>query len=166
MKLRVSTAALAAMIGLAFAAPAVAQQAPPDHPGRGVYNKACATCHDNPVDARAATLASIQQQAPARLREVLTTGVMAPMAAGLSPKEITDLISFLTYSQSTAPAQWYDAIACSADKRTVNVAAPVVSNGFGIDAKQNRMLTAKQAGLKKGDMKNLEVAWALAFPGQ
>ena len=84
MKLRASTAALAAMFGLAIAAPAMAQQAPPDHPGRGVYNKACATCHDKPVDPRAATLASIQQQAPARLREVLTTGVMAPMAAGLA----------------------------------------------------------------------------------
>jgi polyvinyl alcohol dehydrogenase (cytochrome) len=166
MKLRASTAALAAMFGLAFTAPAVAQQAPPDHPGRGVYNKTCATCHDKPVDPRAATLASIQQQTPARLREILTMGVMAPMASGLSPQELTDLISFLTYSQSTAPAQWYDAIACSADKRTVNTAAPVVSNGFGVDGRQNRMLTAKQAGLKKGDMKNLEVAWALAFPGQ
>src|SRR5215510_14525099 len=71
MKLRASTAALAAMFGLAFTAPAVAQQAPPDHPGRGVYNKTCATCHDKPVDPRAATLASIQQQTPARLREIL-----------------------------------------------------------------------------------------------
>ena len=91
---------------------------------------------------------------------------MAPMAAALSPQEVTDVIAFLTYGQSSAPAQWYDAIACSADKRTVNTAAPVVSNGFGIDGRQNRMLTAKQAGLTKGDMKNLEVAWAIAFPGQ
>ena len=70
-------------LGLGFgllALPAVAQVAP-DHPGRAVYNKTCAMCHDNPGATRAATLASIQQQAPARLREVLTTGVMAPMAA-------------------------------------------------------------------------------------
>lgn len=167
MKLRASTTAVAALLGLGLvlSAPASAQ-APPDHPGRGVYNKACASCHDNPAGTRAATLASMQQQTPVRLREVLTTGVMAPMAAALSPQEVTDVIAFLTYGQSSAPAQWYDAIACSADKRAVNTAAPVVSNGFGIDGRQNRMLTAKQAGLKKGDMKNLDVAWALAFPGQ
>lgn len=169
MKLRNSLTAAAALMGLALAAsPAFAQQpaAPADHPGRGVYNKACATCHDNPGATRAATLASMQTQTPARLREVLTTGVMAPMAAALTPQEVTDVIAFLSYGQATGSGQWYDAIACSADKRAVNTSAPIVSNGFGMDGRQNRMLTAKQAGLKKGDMKNLDVAWAIGFPGQ
>src|SRR5690606_25215430 len=67
---------------------------------------------------------------------------------------------------ASAPAEWYDALACPADRRTVNTAAPVVSSGFGMDGRQNRMLTARQAGLKKGDMKSLDVAWSIAFPGQ
>ena len=97
MKLRtmMRLAGLGLGLGL-FTLPATAQVAP-DHPGRAVYNKSCAMCHDNPGATRAATLASIQQQAPARLREVLTTGVMAPMAASLSPQEVTDVIAFLTH---------------------------------------------------------------------
>lgn len=169
MKLR-STMRLAALgIGLTtsglLALPAVAQVAP-DHPGRAVYAKSCAMCHDNPGATRAATLASIQQQSPARLREVLTTGVMAPMAAGLSPQEITDVVAFLTAGQATAPAAWTDAIMCTADKRSVDNNATIVSAGFGIDGSQTRNLPAAKAGLKKADLANLEVAWALAFPGQ
>src|SRR6218665_1370677 len=115
MRLR-NTMRLAAL-GLGFglmALPAAAQVAP-DHPGRAVYNKSCATCHDNPGATRAATLVSMQQQSPARLREILTTGVMQPMAAGLSPQEITDVIAFLTAGQATASATWTDAIMCSTD---------------------------------------------------
>ncbi|MDP3740207.1 MAG: PQQ-binding-like beta-propeller repeat protein [Hyphomonadaceae bacterium] len=173
MRLRNSLTAAAAFLGLGLASlglaasPAFAQlAAPADHPGRGVYNKACATCHDNPGTTRAAPVASLQAMTPVRMREVLTEGVMKPMTAGLSPQEITDVIAFLSYGQATAPADWTSALLCAADKRTVNTSAPVVASGFGIGANQQRMLTAKQAGLKKGDMKNLDVAWAIAFPGQ
>jgi polyvinyl alcohol dehydrogenase (cytochrome) len=166
MSLRKSMTALAAMFGLGLAASPALAQAPVDHPGRAVYGKSCASCHDNPGTTRAATLASMQTQTPARLREVLTEGVMAPMAAGLSQKEMADLIAFLTFGQQTAPAQWTDAIACTADRRTVDTSKPVVTAGFGIDGRSTRSLNAKQAGIKKGQMKDLEIAWALAFPGQ
>ena len=39
-------------------APAAIGQVSADHPGAGVYQKACAVCHDNPGTTRAATLAS------------------------------------------------------------------------------------------------------------
>jgi len=168
MNLRKSLAMLAFGLGAAaLSAPAFAQQtAPPDHPGRAVYGKACASCHDNPSTTRAAQLASLQAMTPARLREVLTQGVMQPMAAGLSPQELTDVIAYLSYGQQTAPAQWTDAIMCAADKRTVDTTQPVISAGFGVDKNQTRSFTAKQAGITKADMANLEVAWAIAFPGQ
>ena len=157
-------AALGISLGM-LALPAAAQVAP-DHPGRAVYNKSCAMCHDNPGATRAATLASMQQQTPARLREVMTTGVMQPMAAGLTPQEMTDVIAFLTAGQAATSAAWTDAIMCTADKRTVDSAATIVSAGFGIDGNQTRSLSAATAGIKKADLANLEVAWALAFPGQ
>lgn len=169
MTLRMSARSALISLGLtALAAPAFAQAttAPPDHPGRAVYNRACASCHDNPGTTRAATLANMQAQTPARLREVLTTGVMAPMAAGLTPADVTNVIAFLTYGQATAPADWTTALACPADKRNVDLTKAVVSNGFGVDGKQTRSLTAKQAGIKKSQMKDLQVAWAIGLPGQ
>lgn len=158
-------AAIAALSLLAVA-PAAVGQAPPDHPGAGVYQKSCAACHDNPGATRAAALSAIKQMTPARIRDVLTTGVMAPMAASLSEKEKTDLIAWLTYGQAAGSAAWTDAIMCAADKRAVSPAASIVSSGFGVDADQTRSLSAAQAGLSKAQLANLEVAWSIAFPGQ
>ncbi|MEQ1783621.1 MAG: PQQ-binding-like beta-propeller repeat protein, partial [Hyphomonadaceae bacterium] len=177
MKLRKS---LAAMLGLGASAgvaaiaalsittvtPAAFGQAPPDHPGAGVYQKSCATCHDNPGATRAATLSSIKLMTPARIREVVTTGVMAPMAATLTEQNKTDLIAWLTYGQAASSATWTDALMCTADKRTVSASASVVSSGFGVDANQTRSLTAAQAGLSKSQLASLDVAWSIAFPGQ
>lgn len=177
MKLRKSLAAMlglgasagvaaVAALSLTTAAPQAFGQAPPDHPGAGVYNKSCAMCHDNPGATRAAALSAIKQMTPARIREVITTGVMAPMAATLNEQQKTDLIAWLTYGQASASAAWTDGIMCTADKRAVSASASVVSSGFGINADQTRSLTAAQAGLGKAQLANLDVAWTIAFPGQ
>lgn len=146
-------------------APAAFAQLPVDHPGRGVYERACATCHDNPGTTRAAALPAMQQLAPERLREVLTTGVMQPMAAGLSAQDMTQLITWMTAGQQQTPAAWTDAIMCAADRRAVNLGS-VTTAGFGGDRNASRSFTAKQAGLKKSRMKDLEPAWVVGFPGQ
>ena len=163
-----ASAGLAALAALSI--PAIAPQAlgqtPPDHPGAGVYQKSCATCHDNPGATRAATLSSIKLMTPARIREVITTGVMAPMAAALNEKEKTDLIAWLTAGQASSSASWTDALMCTADKRAISASASVVANGFGVDANQTRSLTAAQAGITKAQLANLDVAWSIAFPGQ
>lgn len=163
-----ASAGLAAFAALSIPAmtPAAIGQTPPDHPGAGVYQKSCATCHDNPGATRAATLSSIKLITSARLREVMTTGVMAPMAASLNEKEKTDLIAWLTAGQATSSAAWTDGLMCTADKRAVSASASVVSSGFGVDANQTRSLTAAQAGLTKAQLANLDVAWSIAFPGQ
>ena len=148
-------------------APAAIGQVAPDHPGAGVYQKACAACHNNPGATRAATLAAVKQMPAARLNEVIApTGIMGPMASGLSAKEKTDLVAWLTAEQATAPAQWTDALMCAPDKRGVSASASIVSQGFGVDANQTRSLSAAKAGISKAQLANLEVAWAIAFPGQ
>ena len=92
---------------------------------------------------------------------------MAPMAAGLTPQEITDVIAFLTYGQASgAGAVVRRHRLLRRQARSQRRRASRRRNGFGVDGKQTRSLTARQAGSRKGDMKNLEVAWALAFPGQ
>jgi polyvinyl alcohol dehydrogenase (cytochrome) len=179
MKLRKSLAAGVAGFGAGGAALAIALaaapvfsptaigQVPVDHPGAGVYQKACAACHDNPGATRAATLASIRTMSPARLNEVMApTGIMGPMSASLSAKEKTDLVAWLTAGQAVGPAQWTDALLCAPDKRAVSASASIVSLGFGVDEKQTRSLSAAQAGITKAQLGNLERAWAIAFPGQ
>ncbi len=161
------------LFGLALmAAPALAQtptgNTPNDSlPGKAIYDRACATCHNNPAPGtRTATFTALTGSSAARLREVMSEGgVMAPMAAGLSPDEQTNLIAYLTSGQKAAPAHWSDAMMCSADARTVNVSAPATFAGFGgPDLAGSRHLSDKQAGLKKADFAKMDVAWSIAFP--
>ena len=108
--------------------PAAIGQVSADHPGAGVYQKACAVCHDNPGTTRAATLAAMRTLAPARLREVMAPGgIMAPLAASLNDREKADLVTWLTAGQAAAAATWSDALLCAPDKRAVSPTAYAVA---------------------------------------
>lgn len=152
--------AAAAMVLLAGTGAAHAQ----DAEGKAVYDRACASCHDNPGTTRAAALSALRQMSAQQLRLSLGEGgVMAPMAASLTADDLTRLVGWLTAGQTQA-GEWTDALMCPADGRTVNVAAPVAKNGFGAGADGARRLSAAAAGLRTKDLANLEVAWAIGVP--
>ena len=89
---------------------------------------------------------------------------MKPMAAGLSPEELTSLIGYLTSGQKAVDAHWTDAMMCPADDRAVDTGRPVAFGGFGVDARSTRSLSAAQSGLTRAQLSKLEVAWAIGFP--
>jgi polyvinyl alcohol dehydrogenase (cytochrome) len=151
-----------------LAAPALAQTPPSaNHPGKSVYDKACAACHAAPTDVRIPTLTGLSGMPAGQLRDAMSEGgKMAPMAAGLSDAEKMQVIAYLTSGQAPVAANWTEALMCAPDKRTVDLTKPVVSAGFSVDRSQTRSLTAAQAGLRKAEMKNLEIAWSIGFPGQ
>jgi len=160
-------ALLLAVLAAPVLAPPAIGQSPPDHPGAGVYQKACATCHDNPAGTRAAALSSMRTMPAVRLQEVMSpTGIMGPMAASLTAKEKTDLIAWLTDGQASTSSQWTDALLCAPGRRGVSASASVTSLGFGVDGRQTRSLSAAQAGISRAQLGDLERAWAIAFPGQ
>jgi polyvinyl alcohol dehydrogenase (cytochrome) len=144
-------------------------QTPPNanHPGKAVFDKVCAACHIAAVDLRVPTLQSLASMPAATLRDSMAEGgKMAPMAAGLSDAERAQVVGYLTSGQSASAAvDWTAKIMCAADKRAIDV-SKVIANGFGVDRNLSRSLSASQAGLKAADMKSLEVAWAIGFPGQ
>ncbi|HEY8540293.1 MAG TPA: PQQ-binding-like beta-propeller repeat protein [Steroidobacteraceae bacterium] len=151
-----------------LATSALAQERPDASlPGRAVYEKACAACHARPADERTPTFAALTAMPAGTLRDSMAEGgKMAPMAAALSDEEKRQLVAYLTSGQSAAAGNWTESFMCPADKRVVDVSKPVVSAGFGVDRHQTRSLTAEQAGLKKSDLKDLEIAWVIGFPGQ
>lgn len=164
MKLRSTLRALALVAGFAAAGAATPAFAQTPHPGEATYKARCASCHDNPApETRAANLSTIQGMSPERLREVMTTGVMAPMSAGITPNDMTNLIGFLTKDQKSAAAAWDQAMLCAPDKRTVDLVKPSMTM-FGADLKSSRHLPAAEAGISTADMKSLDVAWTVGFP--
>ena len=96
------------------------------HPGKAVYDAACATCHNDPANTpgaeRAATLSVLRETGADTLRASLTgDGKMAPMAAALSEQQLTQLIGWLTAEQKAADVPWDEAMLCAADNRVVDV---------------------------------------------
>lgn len=143
---------------LAAAAPARAQ-----HPGEAVYRSECASCHDGGED-RAPRLSILRAMSADDLRYALTAGRMARQGEALSGAERTSVIEYLAAPPVEHDA-WIARIRCDAGRRAVDVSAPGGMRMLGIDLESTRMLSAEEAGLTTDDLRDLEVAWALAFPG-
>jgi polyvinyl alcohol dehydrogenase (cytochrome) len=136
-------------------------------PGKAVYDSTCSFCHAAPADVRTPGFAALTALPATTIRAAISEGgKMAAMASGLSEEAKTQLIAYLTSGQTAVDTEWATKIMCPADKRAVDLSAATASNGFSVDRNQTRSLSAAQAGLKKADMKDLEIAWTLGFPGQ
>ncbi len=134
------------------------------HPGKRVYQENCASCHDNPEQSRAPSFASIRELNRSTAKYALELGYMQQQAKNLSIEERAQLIDWLPRDEGRAD-QWVEKARCPTKLRQVNLDnAPRTAVTFGVDDGNNRNESAKQAGLAKADMPNLELAWAVAFP--
>jgi polyvinyl alcohol dehydrogenase (cytochrome) len=159
----------AAGLWCALIASVVSAQGRPDssHPGKPIYDKHCAACHTLPADERTPAFSALTSMPATQIRDAMAEGgKMAPMAAAMSEVEKSQVVAYLTSGQIAAAGNWTESFMCAADKRTVDVSKPVAMWGFSVDRNQTRSLTAQQAGLSKNDLKNLEIAWVIGFPGQ
>lgn len=134
--------------------------------GASTYQSKCAVCHDHPAETRAPSRENLAAMTAQTIHFALTEGKMKAQGAGLSAEQRAQLIGYLTTkSVSSADANWAKGMMCPADRSTASLkgAAPVV--GFGFDRDNTRSLTARQAGLTKAQLSNMELAWAIAIPG-
>jgi polyvinyl alcohol dehydrogenase (cytochrome) len=135
----------------------------PVHPGKAVYDRACASCHDHPGVTRAPAFEALKGMRYGTIHYELTEGKMQAQAAALSVAERASLIDFLV-GRSVTDDRWVDKMMCPASRPPMNLnVAPTVA-GFGFEMRNHRHLSRQQAGLATADFHNLELAWALAFP--
>src|SRR5690606_6730482 len=59
---------------------------------------------------------------------------------------------------------WVEPNRCPANRRTPKLDKKPLISTFGFDYSNKRELSFAEAGLKAGDLDNLEVAWVMAFP--
>jgi polyvinyl alcohol dehydrogenase (cytochrome) len=88
---------LLAAVAMLAAAPFAAQAQAPD--GEATFTQRCAVCHEGGSGPPKSVLAT---HTPAQIVDILTNGVMAPMAAGLSDAEKGAIAAYLT--KGSAPA--------------------------------------------------------------
>ena len=98
MKSALVFAAAAGALALAAPLASSAQQAPD---GEALFSARCAVCHEGGSGPAKTVLAT---HTPAQIVDILTNGVMQPMAAGLSDPEKAAIAAYLTKASTPAPA--------------------------------------------------------------
>lgn len=133
------------------------------HPGRAVYDRACAACHNNPEAMRVPALDSLRSMRRATVQYAIDVGYMRFYAKDLGATERTQLLDWLALGQPDNSA-WLAKAQCGGGAAEINASATPIASTFGLGHRNLRQLTAEQAGLRTADFAKLELAWAVAFP--
>jgi polyvinyl alcohol dehydrogenase (cytochrome) len=159
-----------------------AQAQPAASSGQQVYETRCKACHDG-GNPRAPSRADLGQRAPGDIVTALTSGIMAPMAQGLSDGDKQAVAAYLTAAAAPAegaapPAR--AARANGAEMPQVAVKGPSVPDPMcatnppisatpgdwastGIDDRSSRF--QRKPGLTAADLPRLKVKWSFAMTG-
>jgi len=146
-----------------IAAPAFAQT--PN--GAAIYEKSCASCHQQPgADSRAPNREGLRQFSAESILTALTTGNMYRQGYDLSDAEKKSVAEFLAGRPVGSPAPISEASRCT-------TAAPPMSdptkgsswNGWGGTVTNTRYVPADKGGITAPLVPRLKLKWAFGFPG-
>ena len=160
-------AAAATALAVGLGAAASAQPAPADTvSGEAVFNAHCKSCHD-PAIERAPGRAELAIRPRADIVAALTTGMMVPMAKGLTPDEIQAVAAYLTSGQSAGGRGRSPMVPIGVDKLCATN-GPIHAGAsdwasMGLDTASSRY--QPRPGLRAADVPKLKVKWAVAMPG-
>jgi polyvinyl alcohol dehydrogenase (cytochrome) len=170
------------LAGLAFAsvsAIAASAQAQPAAPsGQAVYESRCKACHEGGAP-RAPNRADLAQRPAADIVQALTSGIMVPMAQGLSDADKQAVAAYLTSAAPSAPSsaaarptgQEMPQVAVKGPSAPDPMCAtnPPIQAGasdwssMGVDDASTRF--QRHPGLTAADVPKLKVKWAFAMTG-
>jgi polyvinyl alcohol dehydrogenase (cytochrome) len=137
-----------------------------NHPGKALYERSCAACHDKPDISRAVPFAQLRNMRLGNLFFAMTEGKMKAQAASLSERERGELVDYIVGRQQMDES-WIKSMSCKASAAAVAAAnrrGPVKVAGFGYTFENARFLSKEQSGIQTADFAGMEFAWALAFP--
>lgn len=129
-------------------------------PGKSIYDKACASCHEGAV-ARAPHREMLYMLPPEAHYAALTEGLMSAQASGLTDSERRQVAEFLAGmpmgSAKTSEIQSCDFVP------VFNAADSPDFGNWGIDTNK-RYISDKHSGIAPSAVKRLEPTWSVAFP--
>ena len=132
--------------------------------GKRVFDKNCASCHDNPA-MQAPSRESLSLYSRESLMIAMEFGKMQPMAAHLSKQNRTLIAHYLAGSDTTS-YQWLASNACSDDQlaqNKKNIDTHWLSN-WGIGLKNRRFVDENFTQIKPENISSLKLQWSMAFP--
>ena len=126
--------------------------------GQTLFKARCASCHDPAVD-RAPPKVALARRFPDDIATALKTGVMQPMAAGLSDEDIHAIATYLGADGMTEQAG--DPPVCAPGGK-FSLSGPGW-NGWSIDARNSRF--QPDPGLSSAGVPRLKVKWSMTYTG-
>jgi len=161
---RVCSAVVFASV-LAFATSAAAQS---ESAGVTQYFSNCASCHESNEPGHQAPKTSVlKQMAPERILEIMTTGSMRNMAAGVSDEDkrlIAEWVGGRKIDTELVGSAEKMPNRCASSPQVRQSGAPAW-NGWGVDYRNSRFQPGTAAGLSPGQVSRLQLKWAFGFPG-
>src|SRR5579863_6892117 len=130
--------------------------------GPEVYQKYCASCHDQ-TSPRIPPKSALQKLSSARIMRTLDFGLMMSIAYPLKREERAAVAGFLGIAGAEAgpPASAF----CSSDKHPLAAATRSNWNGWSPTVGNTRYQSTAQAGLAIGQVSKLKLKWAYGFAG-
>jgi len=140
-----------------------ADRLPLEYLGERLFDKHCASCHDNPA-MHAPTRKALSGFAKETLLVAMEFGKMQPMAAHLSKQE-RGLIAIYLAGSSGNNDQWLAQHSCTNSGATSGIGAGTEYVGnWGLGKHNRRFVPSERAGLNRANVEQLQLAWSLAFP--
>ncbi|NOX68905.1 MAG: PQQ-binding-like beta-propeller repeat protein [Gammaproteobacteria bacterium] len=136
-----------------------ADQLPLARVGSYLFDRNCASCHDNPV-MKAPTRDALSQQSRESLMITMEFGKMQPMAAHLS-KQQRGLIALYLGGDGEEQYDWIAPMQCQ--QAANDAQQPWVSN-WGLGLENRRYIDSSSAGINRDNVASLELVWSYAFP--
>src|SRR3984957_14241409 len=130
--------------------------------GADVYQKRCATCHDQAA-SRAPSRDALQKLSAARILRTLDFGLMMAVAYPINRAEREAVANFLGTKTDEAPLP--ASAFCSANISILSGPASDTWAGWSPSTSNARYQTAERAGLAPAQVRRLKLKWALGFPG-
>ena len=132
--------------------------------GQALFEQHCASCHGAPTDVRTPSRFQLSRMNPLAMLTTLTGGKMMAQAASLSTEQKRALVEAIT-RRELAELTILESAFCKTRTAPVTAASPVFWSGWGGGKAAMGYAGPDAAKLTPADLKNLELKWAMAFPG-
>jgi len=134
-----------------------------DQAGQALYAKYCASCHDKPEESKSPSLDALKHMSARIISYALTNGKMRVQGAAMNAGEIDTVIGYLAAAKEVDNS-WIAANTCPAERGKPDTGLPATVNGYGLNLRNYRSMSAAEAGIAKKEMAGLKLDWAMAFP--
>ena len=155
---------LSLSMGLASFNALAAVSAAESLPGAPIFKERCAHCHLGQVP-KAPSKTFLQMMSADAISAALISGIMQGQSAGLTDAQKRDIAHYLSGETVEQAAMAVDPPHCKLDASAGRSAAALSLNGWGVDARNSRLIPAAVAGLAATDIPKLKLKWALNYHG-